>query len=87
MKMGSKIKLAGIGGIELVDPLEGWVKRYTKEKRSRPSEASQIQMQTMNKEMTQIAQTSDLATIAINEEATTSVTELPWEAQEPFQLS
>ncbi|KAG6676857.1 hypothetical protein I3842_14G000100 [Carya illinoinensis] len=82
-QMGSKIRKeifeGGVGSY-----IENWMN--TKEKRSRPSGARQIQMQKMNREMTQIAQISNLAAIAI-EETTTSVTKLPSEAQEPFPLS
>ncbi|XP_041026473.1 MLO-like protein 13 isoform X2 [Juglans microcarpa x Juglans regia] len=73
-QMGGKIK-KGFLDDEVESSLRKWL-----ETQSRPSEASRIQMQTMNKELTQIAQISDLATIAI-EETTTSVTELPSESQ------
>ncbi|KAF5471371.1 hypothetical protein F2P56_008180, partial [Juglans regia] len=76
-QMGSKIRELFFPG-DVGSIIGSWFNGN--EAQSRPSEASQIQMQTMNKEMTQIGQISDLATIAI-EETTTSVTELPSEAQ------
>ncbi|KAG6693403.1 hypothetical protein I3842_10G165400 [Carya illinoinensis] len=75
-QMGSKIKKEIFDG-DVGSYIENWMNPKEKQR--------QIHMQKM-REMTQIAQSSDLATIAI-EETTASVTELPSEAQEPFPLS